>query len=459
MVLMPKKEKEKRTIVLHRASGTTTDGTHYEQIDEKSGLQYYVTYRGGKMQGERKFILEYEDKFQKVYINPIDPRETFPFNLQTRNLRPKEYSSVTKLFEEIYGYLWDHWDYYDPAFYDVATSWVIATYLPEKWDFVAYLAAIGDKGTGKTRFLNCLTALVYRGWKATYFQEAPLFRAITAWHPTVLIDESETMTRKDKNTIQNLLNAGQKRGDTVPRCEEKRYGGTRTYDIKLFSVFGFKALAGTKMWLPTIQRRSFMAFCSTETRKVKRRVDKNWAQELRRKLLQYRIDYIDEEFTETLPQIDKLTEELSGGVYELCFSLFSVTPRKKWDSLMKYANKEEQLRVDERGVTDMAEVFNAMIQIKGANTKIIKLKDIAAYLNRDRIMREMWKARDVGTFVSLLGFKKKHMNSGNVVIWDEKIADRLSKQYGLELTRTKAQARSAPPRSDLSKIMDVKKSE
>lgn len=448
---MDGKPKKKKAILIHKCSGTLENGTHFDQVvsTPNSTNSHYITYCRSlipphdiQTSMDTK-IVAHSDEEQQVYYKPMPINRLYPFNLQSPNIPPQEYGSVTKLFEEIKDYHYQHWDYPIEAFYDLATAWTLATYFPEKWDFVGYIAAIGDTGTGKSRLLNTLAALSYRAWKVTDFTESPLFRGITAWEPTVFIDESETMTSGDKKSIQNLLNSGQKRGDMVPRSMEIQYGGKKDYEMQLFSLFGFKAIAGTRWWLPTLQRRSFIAFMTENQRDVKRKIDKPWAQQLRAKLLQYRIDFVDVPFKETAPKIDVLTKMLPNTVYELFFSLFSVTPSKKWDSLLKFANKEADARKNERTLSDSAEVFEAMIKVFNPQSKLIKLKEVTDYLNRDRTFQEQFTSKQVSQIVATLGFKKKRASFGMGIKWDAKNAKRLSEQYGIEIKEKPAFKRSS----------------
>jgi hypothetical protein len=70
----------------------------------------------------------------------------------------------------------------------------------------------------------------------------------------------------------------------------------------------------------------------------------------------------------------------------------------------------------------------------------------------DRVPKECFTNKEVGKLVSVLGFAKKRMNRGTVVIWNDAIVKRLNEQYGIiekgELMKEK------PPKTDNQQIFE-----
>ena len=78
-----------------------------------------------------------------------------------------------------------------------------------------------EKQCGKTRLLDVLELVVARPWRAIMPSEAVLFRKIDAVTPTLLLDEADAIFDKSNGTtepLRALLNAGNRRGTSVPRC-------------------------------------------------------------------------------------------------------------------------------------------------------------------------------------------------------------------------------------------------
>jgi hypothetical protein len=126
--------------------------------------------------------------------------------------------------------------------------WVLNTYLFERYDSTPYLLIrSATKQSGKSRLLEVLALLVNRPWSAVEATEAVLFRKIEASTPTLLLDEIDAAFGKDSTMTEGLravLNAGYRRGATVPRCVGPQY------ELRDFAVFCPKAFAGIGASLP-----------------------------------------------------------------------------------------------------------------------------------------------------------------------------------------------------------------
>jgi Protein of unknown function (DUF3631) len=134
--------------------------------------------------------------------------------------------------------------------------WVLHTHAFEAADSTPYpLITSPEKRSGKSRLLEVLQLLVSRGWHVSGISEAVLFRKIEKDCPTLLLDEVDAIfgTHAEKTEpIRALINAGNRRGGTVSRCEGP------SHDVGDFSVFSPKCLAGIETGkLPeTIRDRS-----------------------------------------------------------------------------------------------------------------------------------------------------------------------------------------------------------
>jgi hypothetical protein len=117
-----------------------------------------------------------------------------------------------------------------------------------------YLAVTApERRSGKSRVLEALRPLVARPFTAVTPSEAVLFRKIAKDSPTLLLDETDAIFRDRSNTyegIRALLNAGNRRGTSVPRCVGP------AFTIQEFDVFCAKALAGIGELPDTVADRS-----------------------------------------------------------------------------------------------------------------------------------------------------------------------------------------------------------
>ena len=128
----------------------------------------------------------------------------------------------------------------DSAYLALAT-WVAATHVSEAFDAFPYVALVSPaKRCGKTRVLEVLELLCRKAWRGTSPTSAALYRMM-ADSPTLLLDEVEALRGKQVSEVSlailAVLNAGHRKGATVPRCDGPKN------EVKHFPVYGPKAFA------------------------------------------------------------------------------------------------------------------------------------------------------------------------------------------------------------------------
>jgi len=223
------------------------------------------------------YVSEIESPNQKIrYI----PYERVPWALATTL---EKYESYESLWKEVSECVYQHLDLPKPNDHKILTAWIFATYLLEKWETVPFLQFLGAFETGKSHALELLAQLCFRGWLAVGVTEPNIFRPTEQFHPTLLLDETESAI--DRQTLIGLLNSSYRRGYYVPRQEKQADG---SFETVFYDLFGFKAIAGTKDLPQTTKSRCITFKMTKATRKVKIRIDKKWCEHLRNKLLLWR---------------------------------------------------------------------------------------------------------------------------------------------------------------------------
>ncbi len=124
---------------------------------------------------------------------------------------------------------------------DAAALWITMTWFIDDVE-VAALAIITapEKACGKSQLLTIFGYLAARPLSAANSTASFLFRAITAWRPTLLVDEADTFIREN-DELKGLVNAGHTRANAfVGRTVSVGDG----YEPRIFDVWGAKAFAG-----------------------------------------------------------------------------------------------------------------------------------------------------------------------------------------------------------------------
>jgi len=122
----------------------------------------------------------------------------------------------------------------------VLALWTVATYCFYLFDAFPYLAISSPtKRCGKTRLLDLLRMVCQRTKATVGISTAALFRTVDEEHPTLMIDEAESLSSKTEKaeSLREILNAGYRNGYKVTRCQGPNQ------ERRQFDVYCPKALA------------------------------------------------------------------------------------------------------------------------------------------------------------------------------------------------------------------------
>jgi hypothetical protein len=141
---------------------------------------------------------------------------------------------------------------------EAVALWVAHTHAIESVEQSPVLAITSAvKQSGKSRLLDVLEVLVRDPWRIERPSEAVLYRKIDRDHPTILMDEADTIFEDRKGQyegIRAVFNAGNRRGTKVSRVTPKG----KSFDLIDFAIFGPKAIAGIGKFPETIVDRSIV---------------------------------------------------------------------------------------------------------------------------------------------------------------------------------------------------------
>lgn len=147
----------------------------------------------------------------------------------------------------------------DDATLTAATLWAAHTHMVEHFHVTPRLALLSpEPGSGKTRALEVLDLLVPDSMFSLSASSAAIFRTLEQRQITLLFDEVDAVFRKrgkdDTNEdLRALLNAGYKRGASIPRCVGPKH------EVTNFPVFAAVALAAIGELPDTILTRAVIA--------------------------------------------------------------------------------------------------------------------------------------------------------------------------------------------------------
>lgn len=155
------------------------------------------------------------------------------------------YATVREVFTE-------HIEYQHDIHYDLATMYVLASYVFPIWEALPYIHFNGTRASGKSQNLRIFEALAFNTSIASNMTEAALFRTAAGNPGLMCLDEAETFDSDRGKELKLILNAGYKRNGNVRRTERGPNDVFRPID---YHVYGPKILASINSLEPVLGSR------------------------------------------------------------------------------------------------------------------------------------------------------------------------------------------------------------
>ena len=215
--------------------------------------RYAYNYDGNKGVSEADPIIEINDKGKKVIVGwDIDFGGTrFLFKKKPiKNLitsmpltnndieewqRLKEPVKSDEVYRKIKSGIKVCFDFVRERDYDVAALFVLQSWFSDLLEAVFYLEIKSRYGSGKTVLLEIFEILCKNGLLMNEISFAAIPRCIENYKLTCLIDEIDSLQKKERYEIFKILRAGYRKGSQYIRLKPK------TFEVECFKVFGAKA--------------------------------------------------------------------------------------------------------------------------------------------------------------------------------------------------------------------------
>ena len=170
---------------------------------------------------------------EPVYSNPgyedVDP--DFCTEEEIVAMLPKVYKLILEVL--------DSYMVLAPDTRKIVAAWVLSAPYYRFFDAFPYLFINASKGSGKTRLLSLICAMLPDSILAASLSESALFRSRQK-KLLIAIDEAEHMHGKEKENLRELLNSGYKNGGVVLRTGKDKTGN---YHVEEYPVYGPIAMA------------------------------------------------------------------------------------------------------------------------------------------------------------------------------------------------------------------------
>lgn len=359
----------------------------------------------------------------------------------------------SNLFRDIESFIKEHVWVSDPRLYKILTSWVICSWIYDKLDVAPRLIFFGTTRSGKTRAIDTLCSICYRGHTVLLPTPPSLYRTIERWSCSMFIDEYQALNDAFLPDINAIFKGGFQPNATITRCGKDN-------ELEIFKPYCFMAI-GTKGKLPqedVINRSITISMIEKPKRqKIKRRIDNEASKKLRGRLLGFRLTALfnqinisslkaEAESEALKPIIDGSTQiELDNRSIDLASSLLVpiIHFRERAGESIKLIADCQLMNIDELVNTWEGRTFYALQMCYSSCPKLkvdsltgyksrdfskMFTIDVAEQLNNDLMNqegRDTYTKRDrvetstVTSYLKTLGFQLKR-GSGNKSRFDEK---------------------------------------
>lgn len=399
-----------------------------EEIIETSMVRYGDVLYEQVYNAEKKLsqFQGWDAKEEELILLPFieqSPRKYIPINddlLQKGAIilpsGATDYGTVEDLDLELNTFI-EAWVDISPEHRKLATWYTFLTWVPDHLNTIPYLRALGDYGTGKTRYLDVIGSLCRKPmFVGGAVSPAPIYRIISLWRGTPIFDEFTLKKSDSSQDIIQILNNGYQRNKPVLRCASENFD-----KVNAFDPFGAKIIASRQ----SFNDRALESRCITEIMRMTPRTDvpidltSNFHKQignLQNKLLMYRFKNLDEikpdesihiDFGNILPRVRQSL---------VPFTALFQHDEKRLSDFIRYAQERNKFIVEENSDSFDGQIFNHYIKlIETHEQQTIDTEDFTAPVItstdiRNAMVEDGWKedklnARVIGKHLSILGFK------------------------------------------------------
>ena len=345
-----------------------------------------------------------------------------------------EYKNEEEILKEIQTFIHKYLDISE-VFEQIATYYVLFTWMFDKFNEVPYLRAIGDFGSGKSRFIQAIGILCYKpvftGGATT---PSPIFRIVNEVHGTLIIDEADFKYSDMTSEIVKILNTGYQRGMPVLRSE-----GKGTFEVKAYDVFCPKIVATRETFSDKALESRFLVEemgAGKLRADIPRTLDESFYKEaelIRNKLLMWRL----KNYFEPIERRHDLIEGIHPRLNQIVMPLLSIIKDEAIrEHLKTFIVKYNTDLVADRGLSWESDIVFAVLKLE-YELKIpeITVKQITDEVNREvDITDDTLQARKVGWYLrSKLQLKPYKTRKGFVLSFKEnrKRLDMWKERFGI----------------------------
>lgn len=313
----------------------------------------------------------------------------------------------------------------------ITTRYVFASYLFDRFDRFGYLRIIGDYGTGKSRFLELMSKLCYRGiYMGGGYSEPVIYRILAQYPGTLCLDEADFSHSTMQTLLTKILNTGYQQSGVVWRCGN----GKNNYPPEVFPTFGPKCLAARGYTQDDGLESRMISMKSYQTKRNDLPTGLNEASlmmrfiDLKNRLFSYRIgnwhSFSGEQKVSGEDEFDPRLAEILRPLS------LAVNESEMHPILKSYARQLSEERVDYRRHSLEGITVQELSRLIGSDEPLL-VGGLTECVNRNLDDGEKIKPRSVGVILDKLEIERKKINRGYQILLEPERLRELQLYYGI----------------------------
>ena len=358
------------------------------------------------------------------------------------------YDSQARLFSEIRAFVHRYLEL-PTDFEEIASLYVLLSWVFEFAPSVPYLRVIGDWGTGKTRFLQVVGAVCFRPIFASgATTPAPIFRILEQFRGTLVLDEADFKDSSAWVEMVKLLNNGYRPGMPVLRADKEN----GKWYPRSYQVFGPKLIATRFPFNDeALESRCLTAEMMPLTRSdIPRVLPPSFdieTKDLRAKLLTFRLTNLLRLKGKTFGN-ELVEPNLQPRLQEILIPLKAMLngDRSMVEALADFVHRLQENLFTRRRDSPAGQVLAAIIELHAEGGDLTSQNIADRITQGDDEIKDL-TADKIGRVTRKLGFIKERMGKERqrIIRWDDERVRKLASIYGLMV-----QPSTSPP--EVSKV-------
>lgn len=339
------------------------------------------------------------------------------------------YIDEGRLIDEIEAFVSTYLDLPHPFYLKLVSHYILLTWVYDKLTVVPYLRALGDYGSGKTRFAQVIGSLAYKPlFLAGATSDAFIFRMIELFKGTLIINELERVDTDLHSQIVNILNNGYEKGLYIGKVEGDRKRIPYTFDVfspKILTTRGkFKDLALESRILSVPMR-------PTKRKDIPTLLDNTFwdsAKDIRNNLLMYRFNNL---FAPNFENKEVKLEKVEPRLRQTLLPIFYVIQNPEVeDAFVKYALEFQGQIVADRSFEIDSIIAEKLVELLELEEKVT-VKEVTDAYNEGLNDREKITSKRAGKVIRGFGFNTKRIQGVYNIVSNDQALDYIKERFGL----------------------------